>query len=106
MTRIKAIAENVFSGLQRVLEPPLQLSIPRSRGSVIQARLDRRVSGNAVSRRDDRVLYGFATAFVALFPILWLTERSAVHAAPVARHFQVKRLADPIHHAKRLVSGQ
>ena len=65
-----------------------------------------RLGGAALRRSDEGVLGSFTTAFVGSVPIFRFAERSAVHAAPVAGHLQIKRLADPVHHAKRLVSRQ
>src|SRR5580700_12134961 len=54
----------------------------------------------------ERVLCSLAAIFVGPVEILGLAERSAVHAAPVASHFQIERLANPVHHANWLVGGQ
>ena len=77
-----------------------------SLGLVFCAGLRRRVCSRAVPWRSDRVLRSLATILVALRPIFRLAEWSTVHAATVAGHFQMERLANAVHYAKRSVSGQ
>ena len=60
--------------------------------------------GGTIDRGRERVLDRLTTALIGPVPILRFAERSAILAATIAGDFQVKRLANAIHHAKRLVS--